>query len=265
MPGVNAQRRSNSGLYYRRNPDTGVNVGYVSVTTILSALAKPALTYWSAKEVAEFAVANWGGPIAALMATGQKAAAIDLLKGAPWRNRDQAAAIGTRVHGIVEDILSGYEPDIPEGTKPQVQAYLDYHQEFCPVNLFSEVTVFNYTVGYAGTLDLIQRLGDETWLIDIKTGKGVYPEHGLQCNAYWKGEVIADGDADVPMPHIDKAGILHLKRNGSYELVPVVLSDQVFKSFRHVLEAYRWVSEISETVLGAAVSPPRRQEELPLG
>src|SRR5439155_4262746 len=159
---------------------------------------------------------------------------------APWRNRDQAAATGTKVHGIVEDILSGYEPDVSPEAKPQVQAYLDYYQEFLPVTLFSEVTVFNYSAGYAGTLDLIQRIDDETWLIDIKTGKGVYPEYALQCNAYWKGEVIADGDVDVPMPHIDKAGILHLKRNGQYELIPVVLSDVIFKSFRHVLECYRW-------------------------
>ena len=75
--------------------------------------------------------------------------------------------------------------------------------------------------------------------------------------------MIADGDVDVPMPHIDKAGILHLKRNGQYELIPVVLSDVIFKSFRHVLECYRWQSEISETVLGGAVRSAQR--ELPLG
>jgi len=254
-PGINAQRRSNSGLYYRNG------TGYVSVTTILGALAKPALTYWAAKEVAEFVAANWDGPIGALLSTGQKAAAVDLMKGAPWRNRDQAATSGTRIHGIVEDLINGLEPDGDDD--PQVMAYLAFRRDFEPVTLFSEVTVFNYTAGYAGTLDLLCHMGGETWLIDFKTGKGVYPEYALQCNAYARGEIIADGDVDVPMPHVDMAGILHLKKNGHYELVPVVLSDQMFKSFRHVLEAYRWQSEISETALGAAVRPV--QGELPLG
>jgi hypothetical protein len=257
MPGINAQRRSNSGNYYRNNTN------YVSVTTILGALAKPALTYWSAKEVAEFAVENWDGPIAALMATGQRQAAVDLLKGAPWRSRDEAAAGGTKVHKIAEDILNGFEPDIPLALAPQVEAFLNFNRDFSPTTLFSEVTIFNYTVGYAGTCDLICRIGDDTWLIDYKAGKGVYPEYGLQVNAYARGEIIADGDDDVPMPAIDKVGILHLKKNGRYDLVPVVLSDQIFKSFRHIVECYRWTSEISETVLGASVRP--QGEQLSLG
>lgn len=248
-PGINAQRRSSSGLYYRNG------IGHVSVTTILSALAKPALVNWAAKEVAEFAVANWDGAIAGLMASGQKAAATDLLKGAPWRNRDAAAARGTAVHKHVEDILNGFEVDVPESIAPQVDAYLAFHRDFAPVVEHSEVTVFHYTYGYAGTLDLIARIGDERWLIDFKAGKGVYPEFALQVNAYAFGEVIADGDADLAMPTIDRAGILHLQKSGRYDLVPVTLSDRVFSSFLHTLECYRWQSELSDSVLGASVAP----------
>lgn len=37
---------------------------------------------------------------------------------------------------------------------------------------------------YAGTVDLLARMGGETWLIDFKTSKYIYPSHKVQVTAY---------------------------------------------------------------------------------
>ena len=67
-----------AGSRFYEHPVTGSQVP--GVTTVIDTLSKPALPRWAAKETATFAVANrksWEGL--------DDAAAIDLLKGAPWR------------------------------------------------------------------------------------------------------------------------------------------------------------------------------------
>ena len=39
---------------------------------------------------------------------------------------------------------------------------------------------------YAGTVDLLVKMGGETWLIDFKTSKSVFPTHKIQVIAYQK-------------------------------------------------------------------------------
>jgi hypothetical protein len=39
---------------------------------------------------------------------------------------------------------------------------------------------------YGGTIDWYGEINDEMWLVDIKTSKGLYPEHTFQVAAYYR-------------------------------------------------------------------------------
>lgn len=189
---------------------------YPSVTTLLKTLNKPALVGWAAKSVAEFAASNY--EMVAEIAAEDAAAAVDLLKGAPWRERDKAASLGSRVHALAAE---GGKPS------PEEQPYVDQWQAFLEDTgaevIAQEVIVVNTAVGYGGTADLIMRnKSGEHVLLDIKTGKSVadrdgrvYPEIRLQLNAY--------ANADVGLPAaIDKAAVLHIQK-ASYDVHPVAI------------------------------------------
>lgn len=189
---------------------------YPTVTTLLKALNKPALVGWAAKSVAEYAAKNYKEVF--VIAEADEAAAIDLLKGTPWRERDKAASLGARVHAIA---ATGGTPDVEE--KPYVDQWLKFLEDTGAEVVCQEQIVVNTVIGYGGTADLILKNGKgEHVMLDIKTGKtvadrdgSVYPEIRLQLNAY------AHADVGLPVA-IDKAAVLHIQRDG-YDVHPVAL------------------------------------------
>ena len=94
--------------------------------------------------------------------------------------RDQAAARGDRVHNYAEAWALqalGQEHDLA-GAKAELEANneLAYAQHFeswwADYNvepLAAEVTVWNDTVGYAGTIDLVAKIGGRVCIVDYKT------------------------------------------------------------------------------------------------
>lgn len=189
---------------------------FPTVTTLLKALNKPALVGWAAKSVAEYAAKNYQQIYA--IAAEDEAAAVDLLKGTPWRERDKAASLGARVHAIA---AAGGTPNAEE--KPFVDQWLKFLADTGAEVVAQELIVVNTVIGYGGTADLIlKNKAAEHVLLDIKTGKtvadrdgSVYPEIRLQLNAY------AHADVGLPVA-IDKAAVLHIQRDG-YDVHPVAL------------------------------------------
>jgi hypothetical protein len=221
---------------------------YASVTTILGVLNKPALPRWAANAAAKFAVDNQN-TIAQLIEQGQWRAAVDLIKGAPWRQRDKAAEVGTLVHHMIDNLHTGIEVEIPAEALQQVTHFVNWVEHFKPKILVSEGTIFNRVYDYAGTLDIVAHIDGLNWLIDIKSGKGVYPEYAMQVAAYSRGEFIGheDGSEQV-MPIIDKGAVLHIRPEG-YHFVPVNIGKEVFDSFLYCRELFRWQDEISHRAL----------------
>ena len=176
------------------------------VTTLISkGLPKPALPYWSAKSVAEYVVDNPDG-IDALRAMGRDSA-VAALKQIPWTKRDEAAVRGTDVHALAERIIHGEAVEVPVG---------------------------NRASWYAGTPDAVVRMGGAVWLLDWKTSSGVYGETALQTAAYARAEFYAPTpDDEIPMPHIDRIGVVHITADGS-QLYPLGDIDAAFGVFRHV-------------------------------
>src|SRR4029077_590070 len=75
--------------------------------------------------------------------------------------------------------------------------------------------------------------------LDFKTGSGVWIDFVLQLAAYRYAEFfVLAGDVDDqgvavehPMPPVDATGIVHLRGDGSYELVPLEAGPEAFAVF----------------------------------
>lgn len=96
------------------------------------------------------------------------------------RHRDQAAQRGDRVHDYCEQLAlraMGEEHRAEEareelarhGEEKFADSADHWWQLYRPEPLAAEITVWNSTVGYAGTLDLVARIGGKVCLIDYKT------------------------------------------------------------------------------------------------
>lgn len=217
---------------------------FPSVTTILNVLSKPFLPPWAAKMAAEYAVKNWQllTPMVGYDPTG----AVDQIKGASKRYTENASTLGTQIHQQVEQLVIGH--NLNPWLTPQTNHFKTWQMCYKPKFLLSEATVYNRTERYAGTFDLLAEIEGKNILIDVKSGKSVYPEVALQLVAYAHGEFLGGEGVELPVPKVDGAAVLHL-RPRSYKFIPVRIDNDVWQAFRYVKEAYRWQSSLSKTVL----------------
>lgn len=137
---------------------------------------------------------------------------------------------GTRVHSACDILMDGEEvamnsvlPDrdgvAKELTIDEYTAILSF-KKFCddykPVFIAHDLIVFNDEEGYAGTLDLVCKIEDEYWIIDLKTSKSIYPSHIIQVASYhhaYKGVELLEqhkGKEIKVVKPVTKLGILQL-------------------------------------------------------
>ncbi|MGW3944846.1 cytochrome [Micrococcus endophyticus] len=131
------------------------------------------------------------------------------------RYRDAAAERGDRVHDYAEQVAQralGRPHTLAETRAKLIEhgegAYADRFDEWWDLYdvrpLAAEITVWNHTVGYAGTLDLVARIGGRLCLIDYKTKgtgrdgrvKALDPKVVMQLTAGLKAEEsLVDAEA----------------------------------------------------------------------
>ena len=257
QPEVKTIKRDGSRFYV--DPVSGDKVP--SVTSIVGCLPKRALQFWRGKMVAECAVEDFG-VLADLVSKGNTSAAVDHLKRAPDRSSGVAAKTGSDVHALCERIAKG--EDIGR-VHPDLQGFIDqYHRflhDFEPGFLEVEATAWSETYGYAGTLDFIAMVGGETVITDIKTGKsGAWPDVALQLAAYANADYLIDASGERrPLPQIDAAAVLTV-RPDEYRLIPVRLGDDVFDTFKALIEVSKWEHDVSKTVIGKTPVTPLNTE-----
>lgn len=229
---------------------------YPSVTTILGAtVPKPALVGWAARATAEWAVDHrdeWTD-------LSDRQAAVDLLKGAPFRDRDRAADVGSAVHHYAERIAKGETvTDAPEDVVPFIPHFARFLDEWKPSYIETEATVFSVEMGYAGTLDAIARIpGLGVVLLDTKTSRsGVFAETALQLAAYEAADFIGrnDGITQDEMPDVDATVVLHLRPDG-YRLVPLRVDAETHRQWRRCVGMYRYITGPHETTVGLDLTP----------
>lgn len=196
-----------------------------SVTTIIGALDKPALLYWSAEQAANAAIDNLATWQAMLEDRGRDEA-VKWLRDARFRQpktRLSAANLGTVTHKVCETYaLTGTKPErdfVTELVAHEGGAQVDidtevntvgrmlnqfdgWLQRFTPSYQATEVCVYSPTYGYAGQADGFLTIDGTRFIIDYKTTrepfdsrgnlKTPYPEQvGLQLAAYRNAEGAA--------------------------------------------------------------------------
>lgn len=239
-----------SGRGYR-HPITGETA--ISVTTAIKALDKPNLVPWAARMAAEYAVKNWD-----TLAGLETDARIADIKDAHKRRSGDAADLGTSVHEALDLWVNGQPmPEWPKSIAGHMRQFGEFLAARNPTFLQTEVTVWNRTLGYAGTFDWLAFIGDQLTLGDTKSGKGVYPEVGLQLTALAHAEFIIHPDGrEEPMPEVDLLGALHI-RPRSWALIPVTRSDETWRAFKAALELSKWTRDTAPNVLGARLREVR--------
>lgn len=252
-----------------------------SVTTLLGAgVPKEALVGWAAKVTAERAYDKIA-TLTAFHGDGERDAAVKWLTDARWEKSGTAANRGTTVHKIIEAYALGVDPDVDPAFEPYHEQIKRFLNDQAPDFEASEAPVYNLTLGYAGTLDMILRVGSDRvrCVVDAKsTDKGPdarsrppYGEVALQLCGYARAEMIGVSPAVMrqhggrryyafdpaleylPMPEIGGAFALVVSPV-DYLFVPVRIDDEVWRSFLAAREVARWQLDVSRRVFGPPVT-----------
>lgn len=259
-----------------------------SVTTIIGCLDKPALVPWAAIKTAEAAVDSERAWKSRLENEGRDSA-IDFLKGARFRKakgQRSSTDLGSAVHALCEEYaLTGSRPRADDETRPYLDRFDEFLQQFSPEYIATEIVVYSPTYGYAGQTDGFLRIDGMDFIFDYKTSaegwdsqgkpKTPYPEVALQLAAYRYGEMAAVWRArrfeqyrrryyllseaekamGVPVPTVEGGLAIFLSPH-RFAVHPVKCDESIFEAFLYTMECARWSFQTSKTVIGAPLIPP---------
>lgn len=132
----------------------------------------------------------------------------------------KAAKEGTLVHDAAEKLMLGEEIIWmkEDGTVrysldvwKMILKFADFWKQQKPELVATEYHLFSDEYEYAGTTDIICRMGGKLWLLDIKTSNSIHTSHFLQLAAYAKAWNETHDE------HIEGCGILWLKSSARSE------------------------------------------------
>ena len=260
----------------------------VSVTTLIKdALGtSPGLVNWAVDTTAAAAY-DRHKILTQFVEDEDREGAIKWLRDQRWQRTGEAAARGTDVHTVAEQLHLGnvveYEPHL-EG---YVEQYRQFLADFKPEFLMAEAPVYNLTYRYAGTLDGVAVIEGKPVVVDIKTtahgpdaknasgkpkARPPFPEVALQLTLYRRAEIVGlladrkevqyrryyvlDPEAHTePMPETE-GGVCIVISPEDYMVVPVDTSERIWKACRHVIQTAKFQTETSKAVFGPAIVPP---------
>jgi hypothetical protein len=236
------------------------------VTTLINqGLPNPRLLRWAADAAAQYAVDNWRG-LAPLVASGKGESAREEIRGAPFRERDAAAARGTEVHRYAEALAQNERLDVPEELAGYVAACADFLTDWQVRPILAERPVASRRHRYAGTFDLVAALPGEVALIDYKTGaSGIWPRTALQAAGYRFAEFyLDDAGAERSMGDlgITAAYAVHLRPDG-YAVHPLDADRETFSRFLEVAAVARGADTLPALVREPVRRAPRIGEGPP--
>lgn len=271
--------KRNSGFGGRGYQHPHNNSIVPSVTTILKAAAKPAIEQWVADQTAAYAVANIDALLTRTEMQGynmlrwyHKRNPLPLEDGYDPRNYylgvlNDAAELGTTMHGWIEaDVDPEFVyPDVEGETDLFWQMHAvwdDWFSENIITPVMTETTVWNATLGYAGTFDCLWEINGELWFLDIKTARSLWPEHSMQLAALRNAETVLTKDNDSwvetewSLPDSVKFGFLHIRpddveydgtpKPAYIELEPAEDLDLHWEGFQGLLQAKKAEIAIKE-------------------
>ncbi len=221
---------------------------YPSVTTLLKhCVPKPALGVWKQKLTINAVFDHYDELI---QMDNEKA----VKKALALAESDNArAALGTEIHSFAEASAQGLALPKPSNeAAPFFASYEAFQYDVQPEYLAVELPVFNRTYGYAGTADLYAKIKGKVCVIDIKTGRSIWPEVALQLAAYARSEFALIDGVEAPSPVTQRGYVLHLSENG-YELRRANIGDETFDAFLAAMDMWRWLREDAKFAIGGLV------------
>lgn len=241
----NAYTNSENGLRFYRWKGTD----YPSVTTIRRMAGLTfGLHAWAVSKVVDRAVTSYAdlGKMIGQGTPEQIKATKTWLRAASTEERDAAANLGTRVHDAVAQghPVTGVSADLA----PFVLQFMHWLSVSRAKIVLTERQVWNLTLGYAGTFDMLVEFPDGAiWVIDLKTGKGTYTDHALQLIAYSMAEFVGEDDVlDQQATDLLKSAVgmalLHLRPDG-WKFQAIKITPKLFRAFRGLLAFATFSSE----------------------
>ncbi len=127
--------------------------------------------------------------------------------------KEASAREGTLVHEAVEAIARGEHPVVDPLVQPSVEAFVEFARNNEIEPLLIEERIISRAHRYAGTIDMLARVNGVVGVLDIKTGKRIYRDYGMQTSAY-VGALCER--TDIPTPQT--SWVLRLDQCRSCEL-----------------------------------------------
>lgn len=234
LPALAVKNSGWGGRGYK-NPVTGDDRIVPSITTVLKAESKPAIEQWTANQTAAFAVANAESLLTHSEDWGYKAlrfysnrkpkldGTVDITNYYQGVLSD-AAEMGTWLHEYVQADVDGSDLPYPQmesvypGYWEMVEAWNAFKSEHDIKPHYTERTVWNGELGYAGTLDGIWEFDGKLCLMDIKTSRGLYTSTWMQLAALLNANEMFVPQADDSymsltgwQDPIEEIGVLHIR------------------------------------------------------
>ena len=230
-----------------------------SVTTILQAVAKPALINWAAKverEATVQAAANLWEDLKSAAGAPKMTRPVYITtletrlgkQKAHQKELAKAGEIGSQVHALIEWNLRrqlgqklGPEPEITDAAAWAFAGYEEWRASAGFRPKLIEHTVWSSRYGYAGTMDWYGDVDGLPCVGDWKTGKAIYGEAVLQNAAYIHalkemGHVEGSvGGCIVRLPKIESDPGIEVKIITPEEV------DAAFVVFLNVFEVWKWM------------------------
>lgn len=243
-----------------------------SVTTCTGKIDKPKLVAWAANMAVEFIQKHVldqleKGEIS--IADLRKAAVKDLVQQARSyhnKRKEEAGDRGTRVHEFVEEWVAQVQTADPDDPFSAGATFIDFDEDIEDrVRLFVEWWVKNKVVpkyqekrvwsdeggGYAGTLDGYWNVNGRWFIVDIKTSKGLWPEHKLQLAAY-----VYAFMKRYPDDPVEGAAFLHISElTGDAEFVEIPLEE--VKDLYRLFICLSWYVNIELEIKAKAEPKPK--------
>jgi len=129
--------------------------------------------------------------------------------------KDDKADIGTLAHLMITSYLQGKEFDTKDFSENQISqaensmlSFLEWEKDH-PIKkpcILVETPLVSEKLKFGGTPDIYTKVNGHFELIDLKSGKGIFPEHKVQIVAYYK--LLEENGHKV-----DKIRILNIPRS----------------------------------------------------
>jgi len=132
------------------------------------------------------------------------------LSGIPEAVLERKRLIGSEVHQACQFIDEGADVEVDEAVQPYVYAYEAFLTDtgFKPTLIEHQMVANVRGMHYGMTLDRVGTIGQQEWLLDLKTSYDRQDHWPIQTAAY-----------SVGIAHEGKRGVLWLRKSGKYELI----------------------------------------------